>query len=246
MKTLTILFPFCLAFGLGSLPARAQEPEPAAPTEPAEKRNWFLDLIDSARRRSGRQLTKIVEMSARNAVPYPTDWDLKFYDPASTSYFSEIKGGEKVAPGPNLYVEGKPPTYFALERVKLDVVKAFQIAEKEATDAQIGFDKVDYSLRAREFSLEPVWTLRLVNNRNQLMGVVELSADSGQLYRTIWLKRNGPDVQVVDSSITGVMSQPVAQKSEEAKKESKPAPEPVSSSDPLPQAPVSTNPTTPQ
>ena len=120
---------------------------------------------------------------------------------ASPTYLTDLRPGERPEPSSHDYAEGKPPTYFDVTRVKLDVDKAFEVANKEAAIAKVGFDRLDYSLRAREFSQEPVWTLRLVNEEEQLVGTVELSAESGRVFRTIWLRR-GPEpgqIRVIDS-----------------------------------------------
>jgi hypothetical protein len=160
-----------------------------------------MDAIAAARKATGRAITKIAEISARGATPFPIAWDLKFYDPASPTYLTDLRPGERPEPSSHDYAEGKPPTYFDVTRVKLDVDKAFEVANKEAAIAKVGFDRLDYSLRAREFSQEPVWTLRLVNEEEQLVGTVELSAESGRVFRTIWLRR-GPEpgqIRVIDS-----------------------------------------------
>ena len=75
--------------------------------------------------------------------------------------------------------------------MRVDSDAAFAIADKEARQARIGFDAVNYLLRPKEGSPEPVWTLMLVDTAKRLVGRIEISAGSGEVVRRIWLRYAG-------------------------------------------------------
>jgi hypothetical protein len=90
--------------------------------------------------------------------------------------------------GPNreYYPEREPAGLFDLAKVEVDCAGAFRIADREAGTAMVGFDLIDYRLRCREFSDEPVWILTLRTKDGEQKGSVILSAKSGKVLRTIW------------------------------------------------------------
>ncbi len=191
-----------LLFASFAGPVFSQDPTaPEAGVEPEATNHPTVihQVLHSIRRRTGRQATKVAELRGENGVPFPTSWEVLFYDPASPSFLTEVSGAGRAIPAKNLYADGLPPSYFDLDRLKMDLKRVFEIAEAEAIVAKVKFDKVDWSLRTREFSQEPIWRLKLLNNSRQIQGIVDLSAETGRLYRSVWLDRAGGDIQVRDS-----------------------------------------------
>lgn len=146
----------------------------------------------------------IVEMRAFNGVPQPKEWSVVVYDPASIYLLNEywVGDGRAVNEGPydKLYPDKAPIGYIDFAKLKLDSVAAFTVAEGEARKARVGFDSLNYVLRAREYSNEPVWILALVDAEQRLVGKVHVSGVTGSVLRTIWINRQGPTPKVIDSA----------------------------------------------
>ena len=69
------------------------------------------------------------------------------------------------------------------KKLNLDSVGAFTIANKEAAAARIGFNSVDYVLRCGDLDRAPVWILKLVDDKKQSVGTIQISADTGAIVR---------------------------------------------------------------
>ncbi len=150
----------------------------------------------------------IVEMRAFKGVPQPKEWTVVVYDPASIYLLNEYwvgEGGRTVNEGPydEIYPDKAPIGYIDFTKLKLDSVAAFTVAEGEARRARVGFDSLNYVLRAREYSNEPVWILALVDAEDRLVGKVHVSGVTGSVLRTVWINRQGPSPKVIDTALPG-------------------------------------------
>lgn len=162
-----------------------------------------LESLKLARNQTQKEIVKLVSMTGTGGSPNPGTWSMVFHDPASSSYLSILRPGSAPKPARQQYTEGETPNYFDASRVNHDSPAAFQVANKEAAAAKVGFDRVNYELRGREFTGEPVWTLRLINTDNDLVGIIHLSAESGKLLRSVWLRRTARStVRVIDSALS--------------------------------------------
>ncbi len=145
---------------------------------------------------SREKVTGLVELHGTGGAPTPASWSLVTFDPRSpTSYKSyTIRGTHVDDRGPNKDYgpTQQPAGYFALAKVNVDCAGAFRIADREAGKAMVGFDLMDYTLRCREFSDDPVWTLTLRSKAGIVAGTIAISATGGKVLRTIWHRR-GPD-----------------------------------------------------
>jgi len=219
--------------------SQAQRPVPPGPNAAAGRRT-AVESIDAARRATKKEVLHIVEMRGDHGMPDPGGWTIRFHDAASSSQLSYLEPGERPVPAEPEYEEGTPPVYFAASRVKLDSPDAFKAANREAEAAKIGFDSVDYQLRGREFTGEPVWTLRLLDADGELVGIVDLSAESGATLRTVWLRRSREtdEVRIIDSALApGGTAAAAGAASVSAEKEPKALP-PVPNIDPPPPKPA--------
>ena len=70
-----------------------------------------------------------------------------------------------------------------VKRVKFDSTAAFAAADKAAKKALIGFDSLDYELRNKELSQDPVWLVRLRGAGGATAGELIISAESGAVLR---------------------------------------------------------------
>ena len=130
-------------------------------------------------------------------TPQPVRWTFMVADPRSKNgmkqYVANANGAADRGAVENGYPDAIPLAYFNWSQVKVDSDAAFQAADKEARAAKVGFDSVNFLLRAREGSLGPVWTMMLIDTSKRLVGRVEISAASGEVTRRIWLHyKEGP------------------------------------------------------
>jgi len=74
------------------------------------------------------------------------------------------------------------------EELRIDSGEAFRIVEEVARSEKVAFDSVHYQLRCREAESEPVWMLNLISPAQVSLGVVYLSARSGEVLRVSWVR----------------------------------------------------------
>lgn len=128
-------------------------------------------------------------------TPQPPRWTFMAADAVSKTglkqFVANANGAADRGALENGYPEAIPAGFFNWTQVRVDSDAAFAIADKEARQARIGFDAVNYLLRPKEGSPEPVWTLMLVDTAKRLVGRIEISAGSGEVVRRIWLRYAG-------------------------------------------------------
>ena len=156
-----------------------------------------IEALTAFKTYSAREkVTGLVELRGSGGTPTPATWSLVTFEPRSPTKIESytIRGLHIEDRGANKdYAPGHQPAgYFDLAKVNVDCAGAFRIADREAGKAMIGFDVIDYTLRCREFSAEPVWTLTLRSKAGAVSGTVAISATGGKVLRTIW-QRTGPD-----------------------------------------------------
>ena len=163
-----------------------------------------LQAIELARTQTKKTIVKLVSLSGEEGNPNPPAWSMIFHDPASSTNLSKLDPGEAPEPAEDKYSGGVAPMYFDVGRVNIDSPAAFTAANKEAAEAKVGFDRITFELRGQEFTGAPVWTLRLLNADEEIVGIVHLSAESGKTLRTVWLRRDSRREApiIIDSALT--------------------------------------------
>lgn len=152
-----------------------------------------IEALSAYKNYSARdKVTGLVEMRGTGGLPTPAAWSIVLFDPRSGTRLStiQVRGSQVTERGPSkeFYPEREPTGFFEMGRVEVDCAGAFRIAEREAKRAMVGFDTIDYVLRARELSEEPVWILTLRTAAGKTAGTVSLSAGSGKTLRTVWVR----------------------------------------------------------
>ncbi len=181
-----------LSFSVILLVAAAIFPSPAqAQRDRGLSARGALELISE--RFGAERVEWIVEMRGYDGVPDPDEWEVTAWDPRSRFLVREYWAGDREATdeGSNddYYPERSPFGFVRVTDLKLDSKAAFVIAEAEARKAKMGFDSLNYSLRCREFSREPVWTLELMDSAGYIAGKVYISGATGEVLRTVWIYR---------------------------------------------------------
>lgn len=190
-----------------------------------------LDALSAFKAWTGRaKLTGLVELRGTGGTPTPELWNVVLFDPASPTKLSEFRiRGQRVddrGPNKDYYPQREPSGFFEFSKVNVDCAGAFRIADREAGKAMIGFDTIDYLLRCREFSDEPVWTLTLRTSAGVTTGTVSISAVGGKVLRTVWRSPAGEPRAIPDDSAVPAEFRPA------------PPPPPVPLPDPFPEKPA--------
>lgn len=185
-----------------------------------------LDGLKRLEKAFGRAaISQITEMTGVAGVPQPEEWRVTARDLRRADILHEFWIGENrvTDEGTNddFYPDKLPKGFFKLSRVKLDSTQAFAMAEQVAREAKIGFDLINYKLHCREYSDEPVWTLTLLDRHDDIVGSVHLSAESGKVLRTVWMRRLRNGRLVVEDSAQG-KSQPSLASSTEPRSSTRP------------------------
>ncbi len=176
-----------LGFGVAGLftsPAMAQGDRGLSARE-------ALELVSE--RFGAERVEWLIEMRGYEGVPEPEEWEIDAWDPRSRFQTREYWAGGREATNEgssdDYYPERSPFGFVRVTDLKLDSKAAFVIAEAEARKAKMGFDSLNYFLRCREFSREPIWTLELVDAGGGIAGKVYISGSTGEVLRTVWIYR---------------------------------------------------------
>ncbi len=196
MKTKFLVLFTLMGLFTGILPAQ----KPRGPSTP----RTALEALDVARNKTRKEMTKLVAIIGSDGSPNPRGWSFLFHDAASPTSLGYLAPGEDLESADEAYGKGESPRYFDAARVSIDSPAAFEAANRQAAEAKIGFDRLNYELRGMEFTGEPIWTLRLLDAEENVVGIVHLSAETGKVKRTIWMRltaRKG--ARVIDSALAG-------------------------------------------
>lgn len=138
---------------------------------------------------AAQKLTKppaaLVEMTGERGEPRPQEWKLVYSDPGARGGVREILASGDVVISERTPLRGYPgigtTPPISLTRLKIDSDGAFDIANKQAARSRLGFNWVDYTLRANAVSGAPMWILRLYDNMGAQVGVLQISAEDGSI-----------------------------------------------------------------
>ncbi|MGI8603104.1 MAG: hypothetical protein ACR2OZ_08895 [Verrucomicrobiales bacterium] len=167
----------------------------AASSEPALGQQTAKKAISSlARERGWGVAHQVVLVAGERGQDQPVEWRIVARDPESRGRFLEfaVRNGHVIeehllTPDEVAKISRAP---LAQKRVRIDSRQLFALADKAAKKAHIGFDNLDYELRNREFSQEPIWSVRLNDSGGEMVGELAVAADSGAILRRMW-SQNG-------------------------------------------------------
>jgi hypothetical protein len=127
----------------------------------------------------------LVEMTGDRGEPRPQEWKLIYSDPSARGGVREVLASGDVVVSERTPLRGYPGIAssrpVSLTRLKIDSDGAFDIANRQASARRIGFNWVDYTLRANDVTGAPMWILRLYDNMGAQVGVVQISAEDGSI-----------------------------------------------------------------
>jgi hypothetical protein len=147
---------------------------------------------------------KLVEVKGDGGQPQPGKWTVLIADPAARGGVREIivSKGAIVSERTPLHgvseISVLPPINLALLNVDSDGV--FDAANREAVREKVGFDSVDYELKANNTTGSPYWAVTLYDNKGDRVGIMQVSAQNGALILPLQLD---PDAHPQKSTHNG-------------------------------------------
>ncbi len=147
-------------------------------------------------RRGPEQLSRVVGVVGFYGQEQPRQWRLLAVDAHVAGLLREyiMEEGEVIAerhfyrhPDQDL-----PTIPIPIEQLKIDSGGAFKIANDRARIASVGFDAVHYQLRCRDLRHEPIWSLNLLDQKRKTVGVLYISALTGELLKEVWNRPGTP------------------------------------------------------
>ena len=151
---------------------------------------------------------RIVEMRGAEGQPQPEEWWIVVYSPSSAfnlhTYWTDRTRVADEGANEEFYPDIVPRGFIDRQKLQVDSTAAFRTLDAEARRAGVGFDSINYRLRCREGSDEPVWEVTAIDGEGYKVGRVHLSGATGEVYRTIWYfwrpRYSGPP-RIVDSAL---------------------------------------------
>lgn len=175
--------PILLALAAGVSPIHAQGVSQQNPSALATLRAF-------GRERGEAQLARVVGLVGFNGQDQPAQWLILQADVEVSGWLHEyaLQGGRVVAQrsfrrNPN---QDLPNIPLSLPKIVVDSPQAFALANQAARKAGVGFDSMNFQLRCRDLRNEPVWVLSLMDEGRRTVGVVYLSAVTGEALRAVW------------------------------------------------------------
>ena len=135
------------------------------------------------RERTQVVLNRVIEVTGRDGSPQPVLWKIVLDDPSARGGVREfeVQGGHVTSERTPVHAYSGVANEAVMDFkvLNLDSTGAFTIANKEAAAARLGFDNVDYVLRCGDLNKAPVWVLKLMDDKKQNVGTIQISADTG-------------------------------------------------------------------
>lgn len=170
-------------------------------------------LDQLAREFGGGRFSKLVEMKGSRGQSQPAEWYVVAFDSRSDYLLRTFwagEGREVTNEGVNdaFYPTTAPAGFLSTNKVKIDSTEAFALLDAEAAKAMVGFNSINYVLRCREFSDEPIWSLTAVDRNDHVVGIVHISALHKKVLRSIWFhhdRRTRSGMPMIADSALGAL-----------------------------------------
>ncbi len=138
----------------------------------------------------------LVEITGERGEPRPPEWKLVYSDPAARGGIREIVTSGDVIVSERTPLRGysgiSTSQPISLARLKIDSDGAFEVANRQASAKRIGFNWIDYTLRANSVTGAPMWIMRLYDNMGAQVGVLQISAEDGSVLMPLSASGSAP------------------------------------------------------
>jgi hypothetical protein len=169
MKAMASLF---LAAALLACDAAGQSPQLPA----------YEALRTVGREKGDQWLGALVELRGVDGDPQPSRWLVTFRDEnarGGVREFAVTRQGVVSERAPVRVEQVAPSAVMSARGLNLDSTGAFDVANKQAAAATLGFHSLNYALQNRQG--KPVWLVQLFDAAGVEVGKVEISAQDGSL-----------------------------------------------------------------
>jgi hypothetical protein len=135
------------------------------------------------------QNSALIELSGRRGDPVPPEWTILLADPSARGGVREmtVAAGQITSERTPLVGYSGVASRPALDRTKVsvDANSVFDIAQREAVAARIGFHWIDYSLATNPATFQPEWTVHLYDSSGSTAGTLRIAALGGSVIEPI-------------------------------------------------------------
>lgn len=158
---------------------------------PLHAQNSAFDNLEAFGAGRGKsQLKRTVAITGSMGQDQPAQWLLLTKDVNVSNLMHEyvMKKGKVTAERhfSSTPEQRMPSKAMPLDQLNIDSKAAFQTANRTAAKSQIGFDSINYLLRIQPNGSTPVWTLTLLDQQKNTVGIIFISASSGKLLSKKW------------------------------------------------------------
>jgi len=153
---------------------------PALVAAPAETAWQALDVLKSER--GSVAISRVTQIRGHRGQDQPEVWEIVTRMADGERVFV-TRGGEIVAD--TIYTSGGGVT-IDTRRLRIDSHDAFRIANSAAATSKIGFDTIDYELRAAAGGNSPLWVIYLRDTKGNDVGELKISGEDGKVLRQTW------------------------------------------------------------
>jgi hypothetical protein len=167
--------------------------------------NSAFDSMEAFGKSRGKtDLKQVVGLTGSLGQDQPRQWLVLMKDTKIPNLMHEyavekgkIVGERHFSPDPD---QNLPSVPLPLAQLNFDSADAFRIATQAAVKGGIGFDSVNYLLRIHSTNPSPVWTLTLLDQQKNTVGIVFVSVSTGKLAGTKWYRPGSQEYIEVNST----------------------------------------------
>ncbi len=145
-----------------------------------------------AQQKGEAYLRNFVQMRGDDGAPQPPAWTLIFAEPAARGGVREFLVSKGAIVSESTPVRPRPPAAppaFELAKLNLDSTGVFTLVNKEAVQARMPFDRVNYLLR--NAAGVPVWEVSLFDVEGIKAGSIRVAAADGQILQPLRAESTG-------------------------------------------------------
>jgi len=172
-------------------------------------------------------LKQLVEVHGETGHSQPQSWTIIMTDPAARGGIREFVVTNGEIASERTPINGYPVGTGAFpvinfSRLNVDSDEVFKFSNKQAVDAKVGFNSIDYTLRTNDADGSPMWVVHLFDYMGAPVGSLRISAETGKALSALQVD---PDAR----------QKPVAQETPfpvAPSAKAKPTPKPVASAKP--------------
>ena len=154
---------------------------------PAETAWQALDILKSER--GAGVIGNVTQIRGHRGQDQPAEWEIVTRIADGERVFV-AQGGKIVAD--TVYSSGGGVT-IDTRRLRIDSREAFRIANNAASTSKIGFDAIDYELRAASGGNAPLWVIFLRDSKGRDVGELQIAGEDGRILKQDWFSARSGD-----------------------------------------------------